>query len=402
MASVIAFISGKEKVGKTNIITNLAISLAARNSNVCLFDAGAMQSNNINIFTGCAASFTLENVLDGEKTIDEVTFNISSGVSMVSAGSTKNHANLNAQQLAILHSSVKTLEKKFDFILIDTIAGMDSCVFEWVVPIYYKIIVITSEPRSLTKSFDLLRQQRIKQHMFFIWVNRVGDYQESLEVFDRFEKAVKNYLKLNVNYLGYLTEDKQVGQALLQQVPVVISHPNSVISCGFSAMADVVKKRFENAKPLFMFSDVKVFDNQPKKLKEQNINAASKQEAFEFNRLIDFYNLLERQHLPEHKLKEFILTLENIYEKKYKKSMREVDSLIAMLFAGANAESIKHLYHAIADNYELQFGEKINRGIQALLKSEEFTRKKFDISLKNILTIYQKRFHERYVEKYRE
>ncbi|MBW6453368.1 MAG: P-loop NTPase, partial [Methyloprofundus sp.] len=39
MAAVIAFTSGKGGVGKTNIATNIGLSLVARQEKVCLFDA---------------------------------------------------------------------------------------------------------------------------------------------------------------------------------------------------------------------------------------------------------------------------------------------------------------------------------------------------------------------------
>ncbi len=69
-----------------------------------------------------------------------------------------------------------------------------------------------------------------------------------------------------------------------------------------------------------------------------------------------------------------------------------------MIFSENNAENIKELYSSIACDYEVQFGEKINKGVQALLNSEEFSRKRFDLILKKTLKIYQKRFNENYLE----
>ena len=71
MATVIAFTSGKGGVGKTNISTNLGLSLVARNAKVCLFDADTGLAN-INILMGISPEYTIEHVLNGQKSIDEI------------------------------------------------------------------------------------------------------------------------------------------------------------------------------------------------------------------------------------------------------------------------------------------------------------------------------------------
>ena len=119
MATVIAFTSGKGGVGKTNISTNLGLSLAARNKKVCLFDADTGLAN-INILMGVSPPYTIEHVLNGQKTMDEIIYHHSSGVSIVPAASgIKQCTNLNNQQISLLTSSLQQLEKQFDYLLIE-------------------------------------------------------------------------------------------------------------------------------------------------------------------------------------------------------------------------------------------------------------------------------------------
>jgi flagellar biosynthesis protein FlhG len=413
MATVIAFTSGKGGVGKTNISTNLAISLAARNSSVCLFDADTGLAN-INILLGIHPVFTIEHVLEGHKTIDEITIQSPSGISIVPAASgVQKCTNLDDRKINILTSSFEKLERKFDYILIDTAAGIDSSVLDFVASAQYQVIVITPEPTSLTDSFSLLKMLLIRgeKQSIFILVNRVKSFQDSLVVFKRFQKAVNVYLKTDINYLGYLSDDKHINQAVSQQLPVVISYPDSEISCGFSALADVVKKRFKNDKNLFYFSrswkkEIKSnsvqfkVENQltEKKLKVTNAQASSAL-SIDNNQLSEVYDLLEKKQLSENKLKELLLTLESVYEKKYKKPLKEPNSIIAVIMAEENEDNIKQLYRTIVRNYELQFGKKLNSpfsGFHALLNNERFPKNKFKAVIKKILNIYEKRFNEKY------
>ena len=82
MATVIAFTSGKGGVGKTNLSTNLGLSLVARNAKVCLFDADTGLAN-INILMGISPEYTIEHVLNGQKSIDEIIIDLPSGISVV-------------------------------------------------------------------------------------------------------------------------------------------------------------------------------------------------------------------------------------------------------------------------------------------------------------------------------
>ena len=70
-ARVIAITSGKGGVGKTNITTNLAISLARQGKRVCIFDADTGLAN-INILLGLTPRHTLEDFLEGSLPLEDI------------------------------------------------------------------------------------------------------------------------------------------------------------------------------------------------------------------------------------------------------------------------------------------------------------------------------------------
>ena len=407
MATVIAFTSGKGGVGKTNISTNLGLSLVARNEKVCLFDADTGLAN-INILMGISPEYTIEHVLNGQKSIDEIIIELPSGISVVPAASgIKLCTNLDDKQIAILTSSLEMLEKKFDYLLIDTAAGIDNNVLDFVASAQYRVVVITTEPTSLTDSFSLLKMlmMRGKKKAIFILVNRAESYQASQIVFKRFQKAVKKYLKVDVRYLGYLPTDESVNKAVTQQVPVVISYPNSSVSCGFASLADIIKRHFKNEKNVPFFSHYWTVNAQKNKAEikpapDVKVNKPElPKKSIKNNALSDVYTLIDQQQLSEQQLKELILTLETIYEKKYKQSIRGLNSLVELILAEGDEERVKQFYTAIAHGFKRQFKNNINnpvKNIQNLLTQDHFSKNDFNRLMDRISDIYQQRFNEQY------
>jgi len=399
MATVIAFTSGKGGVGKTNISTNLGLSLVARNLKVCLFDADTGLAN-INILMGITPRYTIEHVLSGEKSIEEIIITLPSGISIVPAASgIKQCTDLNEQQITRLTSSLQTLEKKFDYLLIDTAAGIDSNVLDFVASAQYRIIVITPEPTSLTDSFALLKMLIIrgKKKSIFILVNRVEDYQSSQTVFKRFQKAVKTYLKIDIHYLGYLTADPAVNKAVSKQIPVVLSYPNSSISCGLASLADIIKRQFKNDKNLPYFSQYwALYAQKNKALENSHANTPPQSQQ---DKLSTLYTQLDQLALSEPQLKELTLNLENIYEKKYNTPLRNVNSLVAIILAEGNTDKIQQLHQAIAQSYQRQFSKTIDNPIstiQSLVSSDQFSKDEFGQLMRSFENTYQQRFNEKY------
>ena len=71
-AKIITVSSGNSGVGKTCTAVNLSVLLAQRDYKVCLFDADA-KLENVNIMFNLLPDFTLQDVLSGEKSVNDIT-----------------------------------------------------------------------------------------------------------------------------------------------------------------------------------------------------------------------------------------------------------------------------------------------------------------------------------------
>ncbi|MCC6303502.1 MAG: MinD/ParA family protein [Gammaproteobacteria bacterium] len=253
---VIAITSGKGGVGKTNVTSNLAIALAKNGNRVCIFDADTSLAN-INVVMGLQVEYTVEHLLAGERTVDEILAEGPEGVMIIPAASgIAECANLDQEQRQRLIAALESLEDRFDYILIDTAAGIGESVLSFVQSAQYAIVVISTEPTSLTDAFALLRvlKRRSYEHPAYVLVNMAINYANSMEVFKRFEAAVKKYLNMKVHYLGYITEDKAIRTSVSAQRPVLLQHPEALASRCFTTLATVLSKQFAGTAQPHSFS----------------------------------------------------------------------------------------------------------------------------------------------------
>ena len=86
MAEAIAITSGKGGVGKTTVSVNLSLAFRKLDNHTLLLDTDMGMANS-HVLLGVNPEYTLENILNNEKTISEVIVKTDSGVELVSGGS---------------------------------------------------------------------------------------------------------------------------------------------------------------------------------------------------------------------------------------------------------------------------------------------------------------------------
>jgi len=243
-AQVMVFTSGKGGVGKTSVAANVATAIARRGGRVCLFDADTGLAN-INILLGLRPEFTLEQVIDGQKSIRDIVVETPQGVSVVpGASGVEALANLDPAGLNRLSAAMAELEADYDYFLIDTAAGVADNVLKFIQAAPYTFLLITQEPTSLTDAFALLKllHGRAYPGRLRVIVNMAGDYAQATETFRRFAAAAEKYLQLQVEYGGFVADDAEVAKSVLRQTPIVESLPNAPASRCLYALADNIMR----------------------------------------------------------------------------------------------------------------------------------------------------------------
>ena len=231
--------------------------MATRGKKVCLFDADTGLAN-VNILLGIKPSYTIEHLLAGEKNIKDILMPGPRGIQIVPAASgIAEFSQLSKKQRRLLINNIRALEKFFDYLIIDTAAGIDNTVQQFVHAAHASIMVISQEPTSLTDAFALLRVLKSKRDPgpVYALINRVDNYEQSADIYKRFAAAVRKYLQITTKYLGYIADDPEVRRSIINQKPIIINKPAAQASRCFYTLANGIERNFLKLTELSSFSE---------------------------------------------------------------------------------------------------------------------------------------------------
>lgn len=229
---VIAITSGKGGVGKSSISVNLGIALSRMGRKVCLFDADTGLAN-INILLGLTPTLSLEHVLFGNKSINDVMLEGPHGLKIIpGANGIVECVKLQPRQQMQLARQLADVEGEYDYLLVDTAAGIGDDTMDFVRAAQQTILVVTTEPTSLTDAFSMVKllRRRGKKSHFHVVVNMCSGTKQAREVFHRFAGAVEKYIGVKLNYLGFILQDESLRAAVTMQSPVTL-FPETDPSC---------------------------------------------------------------------------------------------------------------------------------------------------------------------------
>ena len=244
----LAITSGKGGVGKSSITVNLGLALAKQGLKVCIFDADTGLAN-ANILLDLHPEFTIEHVLSGEKTLHDIMLTAAYGMKVIPAASgIVECAEMAPEQQYGLLAQLKSLDSEFDYLLIDTAAGIGSNVLHFVASAQQTLVVITPEPTSLTDAFSLIRVlKRLNYHQpLQVVVNMCQDAQQARDVFNRLRGVVKKYVGLDLKYLGFLHFDESIRKAVQLQMPVSLYPGSDPSSRSFLRLAEHLETLWQN------------------------------------------------------------------------------------------------------------------------------------------------------------
>lgn len=240
---VISVTSGKGGVGKSNITTNVAYSLAQRGLKVLVLDAD-LNLANVDILLGLTPKYNLHHVFTGEKGLREVLIEGPGGIKILPASSgIMELADLNESQRLYFLSEMEALETEIDVMLIDTAAGINNNVIYFNLAARERMVILTPEPTSLTDAYALIKvlssRHDIKRYRFL--VNQARSEKEALAVYKKLSMVTDRFLgALSLDYLGYIPYDSKLPQAVRNQRLICELFPDSPASRTFSRLADKI------------------------------------------------------------------------------------------------------------------------------------------------------------------
>jgi flagellar biosynthesis protein FlhG len=236
---VYSITSGKGGVGKTAVVANIAVSLAKLGKSVLILDAD-LGLANIDVVFGIAPSYNLNHFFSGERDLQDILFDGPSGIKILPAGSgIQNFTRLDSNQKMKLLDGLDSMHNDFDFVLIDTEAGISENVTYFNTAAQEILVVTTPEPTAITDAYALMKLLSTQYHEkhFNLVVNQIQNEDEALDVFRKLTMVSKRYLDISIDYLGSVPADKQMVEAIRKQKVIVEMFPASRISIAFNELA---------------------------------------------------------------------------------------------------------------------------------------------------------------------
>jgi len=238
----IAITSGKGGVGKTNISVNLALALSKQGKRVVLFD-GDLALSNAYIMMGLSPKQTLADALEADLPLKSIVTEGPQGLSLISGGSgLAELMNVSAKTRHRIINSFRELQAEYDYLIVDTAAGIEDNVLDFVHACNRVLVVVVGEPAAFIDAYacvKVLAQSGRVTH-FDVVVNRARDDAHGRDVFKRFKGIVDRFLTANLYHVATIPEDEKLLAGINNCQPPVLSAPRSKAAKAIEGLATLI------------------------------------------------------------------------------------------------------------------------------------------------------------------
>lgn len=235
----VAVLSGKGGVGKSNVTLNLGLALQNAGAKVLIVD-GDLGLANVDVLMGFNPGGTLWDVIQGRATLDEVMHTDASGLHVLPAASgTGVQAQLDQASCQLLIRNLRPLTDRHDFVLFDLGAGLNDTVRLLARACCVQLVVTTPEPTAITDAYALLKvlSKGHRLDNFHLVVNNVFSEEEVTATRTRLISACRKFLEVVPKFLGAITHDRALPDAVFKRVPLLRYAPECRASEDMRALA---------------------------------------------------------------------------------------------------------------------------------------------------------------------
>lgn len=225
----VSLTSGKGGVGKTSLTVNLAYALSRKGKRVLIVD-GDLGLANVDVLLRIHVEKNLRDIIENGEDPASVIVSAGPNLGVLPASSgVPEMLNLGQREQAVLESLLRKLSLQYDFVVVDTAAGIGQSVL-WLNKFAdYPIVVVTPDPTSMTDAYALIKVMA-KDHgrdLFLVLVNETQSTREGEEVFGTLENVAGKFLQVKLRYLGSVPQDPEVAKAVRRQVPFLQTSPDT-------------------------------------------------------------------------------------------------------------------------------------------------------------------------------
>lgn len=228
-ADVIAVVSGKGGVGKSNFTLNFSIGLQKMGKKVLIVDLDIGMAN-IDILLGQSSKYSIVDMMNQEMSIWSIMEEGPEGIHYIAGGSGLNDLfEMDGTKADHFYRQIESAETAFDYILLDMGAGVNINSSYFLLSSHSVFLLTTPEPTSVTDAYAMIKY--IHYHEPDLKVSLIINRSRSDKDGDRTAANVKEvtsrFLGKSIELMAVLPDDNAVWKAVRAQEPFVIHNPNS-------------------------------------------------------------------------------------------------------------------------------------------------------------------------------
>lgn len=224
--NILSVTAGKGGVGKTTIAVNLAICIAEKGKNTILLDAD-FSLGNADILLGTMSKYHMGHFIDGKVSLNAVAIDIEGISFLPSPSGIEKYVLIDDKRFSKIYNEL--LKTNFEYIVVDTSAGIGSNVFNFLTSSKYVVLVINPDPASVMDSyavFKLLMKKGFSGETFVI-CNMCQSERDAKMSYGTLKKVSAKFLGKTPEYLGYIPKDDIISMSFRFQKPFVKLYPDS-------------------------------------------------------------------------------------------------------------------------------------------------------------------------------
>ncbi len=246
----LSVLSGKGGVGKTNIALNTSYALYRAGQKLLLMDCD-LGLANLDVLLGISPESNLQDILrSGVRARDVVVALEEKGFDLLPAASgVPELVEMDEDMQELLFNKLVELFSRYHYIMLDLGAGINKTVLSFASMTQMRLVLLTSEPTSLTDSYALIKVLS-SQHAvddFHVVVNEAESHAEGKQTFTRLAAACEKFLGIHLKFLGAVRHDSHVPDAVRRQTPLLKYAPTCNAAKDIVSLASKIQKyRMDN------------------------------------------------------------------------------------------------------------------------------------------------------------
>ncbi len=256
VAAVWTITSGKGGVGKSTVALAIAMAMSSEGRKVLLVDADE-NLGKLDIMIGMHPVHRMHDVLIGKVDLSDALIHASENLFLLPGISALvTHPAILPSDRDYVLKLIQRSSLGFTDVIIDTGAGIHESVIQYATMANHLIVISNPEPTTVIDAYAVIKMTAEKKELHSVKLIMNGNAKpaESDDAAEKLRIAVRHFLNIEVEYLGFVPFDVTVSQSIQNQIPLL--HYNASSSAALCLQAITLRMLHEQFSSLHHFQTV--------------------------------------------------------------------------------------------------------------------------------------------------